>query len=65
MADIIGPYEEVRPGDKFVVTGVDRNGKRFRLVYDSWLMASSVNVWRGNVWLLRNGKRRLLQSTFN
>jgi len=59
------PYVEVLPGDTFLVTGKDRSGKRFRRVFSSWRQALAINLWQGNVWLVRNGKRKLIQSTLN
>jgi hypothetical protein len=49
-----------KEGDKYLVTGTDRNGKRFRLCYNDWVMARSINLWSGRRWLLRNGKRYLI-----
>ena len=48
-------------GDWYLVTGVDCKGKRFTRRADSWLYASSINIWRGSRWLLRDGKRILLE----
>lgn len=57
MADDVARYE---------VTGVDRNGKRFKIVTDSWPHARGINVWRGSKWLVRHdGRRELIQSVFN
>lgn len=51
---------------KFIVTGVDRSGKRFKLTYDKPLWAFGINLWRGSVWgLLESGKRELLNRVFN
>jgi hypothetical protein len=47
-------------GDSYLVTGVDRNGKRFTIRASSWRYASGINVWRGNKWLVRDGKRYLI-----
>lgn len=52
-------------GDKYVVTGRDCNGKRFRHTTASWLLADSVNVWSGTVWLVRDGKRFVVRRTSN
>jgi len=51
-----------KDGDKYVVTGVDTEGKRFSLTYRDWWTASCINLHRGNRWLLRNGKRWLINS---
>jgi len=57
----------VKPGDKFIVTGKRRNSKRnFKaIVCNSYFEATCYNVWRGNIWLLRDGKRTLLTSIWN
>jgi hypothetical protein len=47
-------------GDKYLVTGKDRFNKRFRLVYDRWVMAQGINLWSGRRWLVRDGKRYLI-----
>lgn len=52
-------------GDKYVVTGVDRRGKRFRITTNSWLHARGINLWRGTKWLERAGKRYMLTRVFN
>jgi hypothetical protein len=52
-------------GDKYVVTGTDRRGKRFRITTNSWLHARGINLWRGTKWLERAGKRYLLTRAFN
>lgn len=52
-------------GDKYHVTGVDRDGKRFKLVYENYYMANAINLWRGSVWLVRNGKRHLVKRVYN
>lgn len=52
-------------GDKYMVTGVDRNGKRFRMTFDNWPQARMINVYRGNKWLLRGSHRYLIQSVSN
>ena len=51
--------------DKYVVTGVDRAGKRFKSVYSRWVMASGINVWQGSKWLARGGKKYLIQRVYN
>lgn len=55
----------VQPGDKYVVTGVTRDGRRFRQTCGTWFQARCVNLWRGSKWLLRDGRRYLLSRTWN
>jgi hypothetical protein len=52
-------------GDHYVVTGVDRDGKRFRMTFDNWKNAHGINLWRGSKWLLRSGKRWLITRVRN
>jgi len=55
----------IQKGDKFIVTGVTITGQRFKKVFDSFMWADGINLWRGSVWLLRNGKRTLLKRVWN
>jgi hypothetical protein len=52
-------------GDIYLVTGVDRNGKRFRITTNTWQHACGINLWRGTKWLVRGKKRFKIQSVFN
>jgi hypothetical protein len=52
-------------GDVFHVTGVDRDGKRFKIVTEDWNHASNINLWRGSRWLVRAGKRWLINRVYN
>lgn len=47
-------------GDRYLITGTDASGRRFRLVHDSWAWASGVNLYSGSRWLVRDGKRYLI-----
>lgn len=49
---------EHNPGDRWIVTGEDRNGRRFRLSFDLPGMALHVNLWKGSVWRVRAGSNR-------
>jgi len=51
-------------GDTYIATGVDRNGKRFKRT-GPWGFIGNINIWRGSKWLVRNGKRYLIQRAFN
>lgn len=53
------------PGDLYHVTGVTPRGQRYRIVTPSWRYASGINQWRGSVWLVRNGKRYRIRTTYN
>ncbi|QDK02071.1 hypothetical protein SEA_GIBBLES_114 [Gordonia phage Gibbles] len=50
-----------KEGDTYLVTGVDVNGKRFKpIVCNTWFHASCINLYRGSRWLVRDGKRYLI-----
>ena len=53
------------PGDTYAVTGVTVTGKRFRRVTDNPHMALGINLWRGTVWLVRDGKRHMIRRVYN
>jgi len=51
---------------KFKVTGVLRNGRRFKAIHtDSRMDAMMINLWRGSVWQSQNGKWKLVHRVFN
>ena len=52
-------------GDRYLATGVDRDGRRFRIEHSNWRFIDAINVWQGNKWLLRGNKRYRIQSVFN
>lgn len=52
-------------GDMYMATGKDRNGKRFNIKSHSWMYIRGINVWRGSKWLLRDGRRWLIQRITN
>jgi len=48
------------------VTGVDVNGKRFKIVTNNYLYAKGINLYRGSVWQrYSDGTRRLLWRVWN
>lgn len=58
--------------DRFLVTGeyareYTRSGKkkRFRMEFSNYYHAMGINLYRGKVWLLRDGKRILLKDVWN
>jgi hypothetical protein len=51
--------------DEYLVTGRLTNGRRFRVSTKNWTYAKAINVYRGNKWLIRNGKRYKIQSIYN
>jgi len=53
-------------GDTYEITGVDRDGKRFKRVTDNPRVALSINLWRGSVWHKRPDQaRKLIKRVFN
>lgn len=51
---------------EFHVTGILRNGKRFKKVYSSALFAMSINLYSGSVYgVLDDGTRKLLKRVCN
>jgi hypothetical protein len=53
-----------KPGDTYLVTDIDCDGKRFRRS-GGWRWISCINVWRGSFWLVRDGRRFLIRRVFN
>ena len=51
--------------DSYEVTGITRDGKRFKNVMKNWWHCRSINVWRGTKWLVRDGERYKIQSITN
>lgn len=55
--------------EKFVcfhVTGVETNGKRFKIVTKNAVYASGINLWRGTKWGVRkDGTRKKLVEIYN
>lgn len=49
----------------YIVTGVRTDGRRFRIVTTNQMHAFGINLWRGSVWALENGKRKLLRRVRN
>lgn len=53
-------------GDSYVVTGVLTNGRRFKPIHtDLWAYANGINLYRGTKWLVRDGKRYVIQRIYN
>ena len=47
------------------VTGIDRYGKRFKIETTNPYYADGINLYRGSVWLVENGKRTLIKRVYN
>jgi len=52
---------------EFHVTGVLRNGRRFKTMkFSSYNTAICINLWRGSVWGVKeDGSRKLLKRSYN
>lgn len=50
---------------EYHVTGVTVNGRRFRMIYSSCYWAMGINLWRGSVWEVKDGKRKLVKRVWN
>ena len=51
---------------EFHVTGILRNGNRFKDVYADGKRALRINLWQGSVWgVTDTGKRKLLKRVYN
>lgn len=59
--------ESLRPGDTFHITGIEAppSRKRFKKVTSNVRHALGINLWQGNVWLVRDGKRRSIRKVTN
>jgi hypothetical protein len=57
----------IRYYESFVVTGyLYRTNKKFKAIYtNSHKHAIGINLWKGNVWGVRNGKRHLMRRVLN
>ena len=53
------------PGDFYLVTGVTPAGGRFKRQTEVWAVAKGINLWRGSRWLVRHGKKYLIQRVTN
>jgi hypothetical protein len=49
----------------YVVTGVTVQGKRFRIHTDNLMHAQCINLYRGSVWAVIDGKRKLINRVWN
>lgn len=52
--------------DKYIVTGILVNGRRFKAIHTTnRLYAFGINLYRGSVWEVVDGKRKLLLRVWN
>lgn len=53
------------PGDKYIVIGESQYGEKFRTTHYSWNYLQHCNFYRARIWLVRNGKRKLIKTVIN
>jgi hypothetical protein len=51
--------------EEYKVTGVDRSGKRFRILTNNAIHAMGINVWQGTLWVRRGGRWRVVRRYYN
>jgi hypothetical protein len=47
-------------GPMFIITGVDRTGRRFKMTSNNEIQAMGINLWKGSVWKVIPGAIRKL-----
>lgn len=52
-------------GDRYLVVGELRNGAKFRDEYANPHYAMAINLYRGRVYVVRDGRRWLLKTVWN
>ena len=47
--------------EQYVITGILKNGRRFRPIYT--ISPQHYNIWKGSIWVIRKdtGKRKLIK----
>lgn len=49
----------------YLITGVDKAGKRFKISVDNPTMGRAHNVWKGSLWEIIDGKRKRIHKWDN
>ncbi len=49
--------------NKYVITGILRNGRRFKPITTT--TPQHYNIWQGTIWLIKDGKRKLVKRIWN
>ncbi len=58
--------QTLKHGETFHVTGILTNGRRFpTIVTTNPYHAMGINLYRGSVWRVEDGKRRLIRRVYN
>ena len=50
---------------RYIITGLDVRGKRFAIHTESYIHAMGIKLHQGNVWALKDGKRKRIKSIYN
>jgi hypothetical protein len=50
---------------EYHVTGVDRSGRRFKIVCKNRMHAEGINLWKGTVWRVVCGYRKAIKRVYN
>ena len=58
------PYTTER-NTMYKITGTTRNGKRFRILTDSYMQAMCINLWSGTVWEKIDNKWKIIKRVYN
>lgn len=49
--------------NNYCITGILKNGRRFKPIYTT--TPQHYNIWKGSIWILKEGKRKLLTAIYN
>lgn len=56
-------YNSLAP--TYIITGRCHDGRRFKRTVTSHWYAMAINLWRGSVWRVEHGKRKLVKRVRN
>jgi len=48
--------------EKYLITGIDRSGKRFKIKTNN---PSNYNIWNGSIWEIKGNKKKLITRIYN
>ena len=57
--------EQIKSNNQYIITGIDVNHKRFKIHSNNWLYINMINCYRGSIWEVINGKRKLIKRIYN
>ena len=50
---------------KYIATGVDRYGRRFKIENKNLFYINCINIYKGSIWKKENNKRTLIKRIYN